>query len=264
MTKRLASRRPAPRVPEPTALFWVTKAASTALGEAVSDFSIHMIDPVVAVLLGFAFFVAALGLQLTRRRYVPEVYWLAVAAVGVFGTMAADVMHVVVGLPYAASASLYAVLLAVVFLWWWRTERTLSVHAVTTTRRELFYWAAVVGTFALGTALGDFVAVGLGLGYLPSILLFAALIAIPAIGYRFFGFGPVFAFWLAYVLTRPLGASVADWLGKPVAEGGVGVGSGWVTLGFAVAMLALVLLERSRAVASAGGRVSRAVGEPSV
>ena len=264
MTKRLASRRPAPRVPEPTALFWVTKAASTALGEAVSDFSIHMIDPVVAVLLGFAFFVAALGLQLTRRRYVPEVYWLAVAAVGVFGTMAADVMHVVVGLPYAASASLYAVLLAVVFLWWWRTEHTLSVHAVTTTRRELFYWAAVVGTFALGTAVGDFTAIGLGLGYAASILLFAVLILVPALGYRFWRFNAVFAFWFAYVLTRPLGASVADWLGKPVADGGVGGGSGWVSLGFALLMVALVATARMRSprVASPGIGAAWEVPEP--
>ena len=147
------------RVPDPTPLFWATKAASTALGEAVSDFSIRIMDPVVAVLLGFAFFALALALQLTRHRYIPGVYWLTVAAVGVFGTMAADVMHVVLGLPYAASASLYAVLLAAVFLLWWRTERTLSVHEVNTNRRELYYWAAVVGTFALGTAVGDLAAV---------------------------------------------------------------------------------------------------------
>lgn len=233
------------RVPDPTASFWITKAASTALGEAASDFSIRVMPPVLAVLLGFVLFAGALVLQLSRRRYIPEVYWLAVAAVGIFGTMAADVMHVVVGLPYAASATLYAVVLGAIFLTWWRTERSLSVHEIVTTRRELFYWAAVVGTFALGTAAGDFTAVGLGLGYLPSILLFACLILIPALGYRFLRFNAVFAFWFAYVLTRPLGASVADWLGKPVAEGGVGVGSGWVSLFFAVVMVALVALMRT-------------------
>jgi uncharacterized membrane-anchored protein len=230
------------RVPDPTASFWITKAASTALGEAASDFSIRVMPPVLAVLLGFAIFAGALVLQLTRGRYIPGVYWLTVAAVGIFGTMAADVMHVVVGLAYAASAALYAVVLAVVFLVWWRTERTLSVHQVTTTRRELFYWAAVVGTFALGTAVGDFTAVGLGLGYLPSILLFACLILVPALAYRFLRLNGVLAFWSACVLTRPLGASVADWLGKPVDEGGVGIGSGWVALAFALAMVGLVLV----------------------
>ena len=234
------------RVPDPTVSFWVTKAASTALGEAVSDFSIRIMPPVLAVLLGFALFLAALVWQLRRRRYVAETYWLAVAMVGVFGTMAADVVHVVLGLPYALSATLYGLLLAAVFFLWWRVEGDLSVHAVTTTRRELFYWAAVVTTFALGTALGDFTAIALGIGYLPSIGLFAALILIPVLGYRALKWNGVFAFWFAYVLTRPLGASVADWLGKPVNEGGVGIGSGWVSLGFALAMVVLVALMRRR------------------
>lgn len=203
--------------------------------------------PVVAVLLGFVIFAVMLCAQLTRRRYVPAVYWLTVSAVGVFGTMAADVVHVVLGLPYVISALAYAAVLGAVFWTWWRVEGTLSVHAITTTRRELFYWAAVVGTFALGTAAGDFAAVGLGLGYLPSIALFAVLIAIPGAGFRWGRFGAVFAFWFAYVLTRPLGASVADWLGKPASEGGVGLGSGGVSLGFALVMVALVLPMRHRA-----------------
>lgn len=226
--------------------FWFTKAVSTALGEAVSDFSIRVMPPVVAVLLGFALFVGTLVLQLTRRRYIAECYWLTVAMVGVFGTMAADVVHVVIGLPYVASAALYALALAGVFLAWWRVERTLSVHAITTTRRELFYWAAVVGTFAMGTALGDFTAIGLDLGYLPSIGLFAALILVPVVGYRYLRWNGVFAFWFAYVLTRPLGASVADWMGKPRPEGGLGIGSGWVSLGFALLIVALVLIARVR------------------
>ncbi len=230
------------RVPDPSVGFWVTKAASTALGEAVSDFSIRVMPPVLAVLLGFVCFLAALGWQLRQRRYVPHVYWLAVAMVGVFGTMAADVVHVVLGLPYALSATLYAITLAGVFVAWWRIEGDLSVHAVTTLRRELFYWAAVVTTFALGTALGDFTAVALGLGYLPSIILFAVLILVPVAGYRILHWNGVFAFWFAYVLTRPVGASIADWLGKPVNEGGVGVGSGWVSLIFAITMAGLVAL----------------------
>jgi uncharacterized membrane-anchored protein len=241
-----AERREGPvRVPDPTIGFWVAKAASTAFGEAASDFSIRVMPPVVAVLLGFVLFALALGWQLTRRRYVPGVYWFTVAMVGVFGTMAADVVHVVLGLPYAVTTVAYAAVLAGVFLLWWRTERTLSVHEVRTTRRELFYWAAVVATFALGTAAGDLAAVGLHLGYVPSILLFAVLILVPAIGYRFLRWNGILAFWVAYVLTRPLGASVADWLGKPVAEGGVGVGSGWVALAFVVAMVAVVAVTAS-------------------
>ena len=234
------------RVPEPTVVFWLTKAASTALGEAVSDFSIRVMPPVLAVLIGFVLFAAALAWQLRQRRYVPETYWLAVAMVGVFGTMAADVVHVVLGLPYVASASLYALILVGVFLLWWSVEHDLSVHAVTNARRELFYWAAVITTFALGTALGDFTAVALGIGYLPSIGLFALLILIPVLGFRFLRWNAVLAFWFAYVLTRPLGASVADWLGKPVKEGGVGVGSGWVSLIFAAIMAVLVLLMKRR------------------
>lgn len=227
-------------------MFWVTKGVSTALGEAVSDFSIRVMPPVVAVLLGFALFVVVLVLQLTRHRYVPGFYWLAVAMVGVFGTMAADVVHVVLGLPYAVSATAYALALALVFLVWWRVERTLSVHAITTTRRELFYWAAVVGTFAMGTAVGDLTAIGLGVGYLPSIVLFVVLILVPALGFRFWRWNAVFAFWFAYVLTRPLGASIADWLGKPRSEGGVGIGAGWVSLAFAIVMSALVVVIATR------------------
>jgi uncharacterized membrane-anchored protein len=239
-------------VPEPTVGFWAAKAASTALGEAVSDFSIRIMPPVLAVLLGFALFLVALAWQLRRRRYVPVSYWLAVAMVGVFGTMAADVVHVALGLPYAVSAGLYALALAAVFVTWWRIERELDVHAVTTTRRELFYWAAVVTTFALGTAWGDLTAVALGLGYPASIAVFALLILVPALGYRLLRWNGVFAFWFAYVLTRPLGASVADWLAKPVADGGVGIGSGWVSLGFAVLMAVLVASMRPRSETRAG------------
>lgn len=227
-------------------MFWVTKAASTALGEAASDFSIRVLPPVAAVLLGFALFIATLAWQLRKQHYEPRTYWLAVAMVGIFGTMAADVVHVVVELPYLASAASYGLLLAVVFVTWRRVEGTVSVHDITTTRRELFYWAAVVATFALGTAVGDLSAVTLRIGYLSSIAVFAALILVAVAGYRWFGWNAVFAFWFAYVLTRPLGASVADWLGKPVAAGGLGLGSGWVTVGFALVMAALVGLMVNR------------------
>lgn len=235
------------RVPEPTLIFWVTKATSTALGEAFSDYSIRIMAPELAVLLGFAFFVGAVGFQLTRGRYSPVAYWMAVAAVGVFGTMAADVMHVALGVPYVLTAAIGAAGLTVAFAAWRRMEGTVSVHAITTTRRELFYWAAVVGTFALGTAVGDLTAVGFGIGYVGSIALFTLAIAAIAAGFRWARGPAVPAFWAAYVLTRPWGASVADALAKPAADGGAGLGSGWVALDLALLMVALVAMMVRRA-----------------
>src|SRR5262245_13076544 len=173
------------------------------------------------------------------RRYVAWAYWFAVVMVGIFGTMAADVLHVGFHVPYVASAVLYAIVLTAVFVTWQRTEGTLSIHRIDSTRRELFYWAAVVSTFALGTAVGDLTAVTLGLGYLGSAVLFAAVIAAIAVAYRL-GLDPILSFWAAYVVTRPLGASVADWMGKPTSAGGLGIGDGPVTLALAAAIAVLV------------------------
>lgn len=228
------------RVPEITPYFWAIKCLSTAMGEATSDHLVHSMNPVAAVLLGFVAFVAALALQFRRRRYVACNYWLGVVLVGVFGTMAADVLHVVFGVPYLASSFLYAVVLAAVFATWARTEPTLSIHDVDTPRREAFYWAAVLATFAMGTALGDMTAVTLHLGYFRSLVLFAAIIAIPAAGRRWLGWGEVFAFWFAYVVTRPLGASFADWVGKPLSLGGLGWGDGRLSL--VLSMLIAILV----------------------
>ena len=241
------------KVPEVVALFWVTKALTTAFGESTSDWMVRALSPIPAVLLGFIGFVVALLIQLRGRRYQAWKYWFAVAMVGVFGTMAADVLHVGFGLPYLASAPLFAVCLAIVFVTWQKVEGTLSVHTIWTLRRELFYWAAVVGTFAMGTALGDLTAVTLRLGYADSVLLFAALICLPALAYRFAGLNAIAAFWIAYVLTRPVGASVADWLGKPTNVGGVGVGSGVVAAVLAVAIvLCVIYLSVTRADAPVG------------
>jgi uncharacterized membrane-anchored protein len=227
-------------VPEITAVFWIIKSLSTAMGESTSDYLVHALHPVPAVLLGFCGFVAAIPIQLSRRRYVAWSYWLAVVMVGVFGTMAADVLHVGFGVPYVASSALGAVALTVVFAGWYRVEGTLSIHLVDTSRREAFYWAAVVTTFALGTAVGDLTANTLGLGYPVSMGLFAAIMIVPVIGYRYLEWSPVLCFWFAYVLTRPLGASFADWLGKPTDAGGLGWGSGLVALALTLAIVGLV------------------------
>jgi len=242
-TARLLARwtvHGARRVPEVTVYFWAIKALSTAMGESTSDYFVHRFDPKAAVAVCFVAFLCVLALQLSMRRYLAWTYWLAVVGVGVFGTMAADVLHVGFGVPYAVTSTLYAVVLALVFVSWQVTEKTLSIHSVDTTRRELFYWAAVVATFAMGTALGDFTAITLGLGYLTSALVFTGLIAVPAVGFWRFGWNPILSFWFAYVVTRPLGASYADWLGKPKALGGLGLGDGPVALVLTAAIVVLV------------------------
>jgi uncharacterized membrane-anchored protein len=232
--------RGALRVPQITVYFWVIKGLSTAMGEATSDYLVHRIHPVPAVSLGFLGFLVALALQFAMRRYLAWTYWFAVVMVGVFGTMCADVLHVGFGVPYIASSALYAVLLAAVFVTWQQTERTLSIHSIDTARREAFYWAAVVATFAMGTAVGDLTATTFHLGYGYSIVLFAVIIVIPAVGYRWLGWNPVFSFWFAYVITRPLGASFADWVGKPASASGLGWGDGRVALVFTIVIACLV------------------------
>ncbi len=230
----------ASKVPEVTAYFWIAKGLTTGMGESASDFLVHKLVPEIAVLLGAIALVIALVLQFGANRYVAWRYWLAVAMVGVFGTMAADVLHVGLGVPYIASTIFYAVVLAVVFFVWQRSEHTLSIHSITTPRRELFYWAAVLATFALGTAAGDLTAVTLGIGYFASGLLFAAVIAIPAFGYWRGAMNSILAFWFAYVVTRPLGASFADWFAVSHHRGGLALGAGWVSLVLAAMIAGIV------------------------
>lgn len=235
-------RRGRPRAPEPlaakvpeiTALFWIIKVLSTGMGEAAADF-LAGVSLVLAAAVGVLGFGTAMWLQLRARAYQPAVYWFAVVMVAVFGTMAAD------GPPigHLGSAVFYALVLAAVLVRWRRAEGTLSPHSITTRRRELYYWATVLATFALGTALGDVTASDLHLGFLSSGLLFAAIITVPVLARRWFGLGEVAAFWAAYVVTRPLGASFADWLGKPAHRGGVGLGDGTVA---AVATMLIVVL----------------------
>ncbi|HEX3792981.1 MAG TPA: hypothetical protein VHV57_00630 [Acidimicrobiales bacterium] len=228
------------RVPEITVYFWLIKGLSTAMGEATSDFLVRILNPVAAVGLGFLGFVAALIIQFSTRRYRAWSYWLAVVMVGVFGTMAADVLHVGFRVPYIASSTFYALVLIAVFVTWNHYEKTLSIHTINTPRREAFYWATVVATFALGTAAGDLTATTLHLGYLTSAVLFAAIILIPALGFRLFGWNAIFCFWFAYVVTRPIGASLADWAGKARNLSGLGWGDGWVALTLTGAIALLV------------------------
>ena len=224
-----------------TVAFWITKALTTGMGESTSDYLVHRLPPVIAVAIGGVALAIALALQLAARRYVPWTYWLAVAMVGVFGTMAADVLHVGLGVPYLVSTAFFAVALAAIFGLWYGSEKTLSIHSIHTRRRELFYWAAVMATFALGTAAGDLTAVSLHLGYLAAGVMFAVVIAIPAIAHWRFGMNPILAFWFAYIATRPLGASFADWMGVSPARGGLDLGAGPVSVALTVLIIGLVI-----------------------
>ncbi|MBV9227817.1 MAG: hypothetical protein JOZ18_00795 [Chloroflexi bacterium] len=227
------------KVPEITAIFWIIKLLSTAMGESASDFLVYQINPYVAVALGCLGLIVALVLQFWVRRYIPWIYWLAVVMVAVFGTMAADVFHVVLGIPYWMSTTFFACALAIVFVVWYLSERTLSIHTIYPGRRELFYWATVCATFALGTAAGDLTAATLGLGYFPSLILFTVLFALPGLAYWLLGLNEVFAFWFAYVVTRPLGASFADWIGKPYL-GGLGWGDEKIALVLTILIIGFV------------------------
>jgi len=254
--------QPAPRpqrVPDPSGMFWVLKLLTTGVGEVASDFLVKTFDPVPVVLLAAVGFTGVAVLQLTARRYVPWRYWSFVLAVAVFGTMIADVAHLVVGVPYAISTPPFAVVLAGVFIAWRRTEGTLSVHSVDSQRREFFYWATVISTFALGTAFGDLTATTLGLGYLGSAFLFAGLFAVSAVLFRF-GLPATGAFWWAYVLTRPLGASIADWLALPSTRGGLDLGYPAITaVGIALIAGGVVAVQLRAARAT---RESREVPQP--
>ncbi|WP_373323778.1 COG4705 family protein [Dictyobacter formicarum] len=229
------------KVPEITVYFWIIKLLTTAMGETTSDYMVNHIDPVIAVAIGGLGLLAALVLQLVVRRYVPSIYWLAVVMVAIFGTMAADVLHIGLGIPYLVSTVFFAAALAVIFGVWYASEKTLSIHSIYTLRRELFYWATIITTFALGTALGDMTASTLGLGYLSSGMLFAVLFALPALAYWLLGLNEILAFWFAYIVTRPLGASFADWMGKPKSAGGVGIGTGTVSLVLAILIVGFIV-----------------------
>ena len=228
------------KVPAVTFHFWAVKILSTAMGEALSDYLVHTISPFEAVGLGFIGFVIALAWQFAMRRYFSPAYWFAVVMVAVFGTMVADALHIEAGIPYATSAFDTGVTLAAIFAIWWLVERTLSIHSINTARREAFYWAAVLATFAMGTALGDLSAYTWHLGWFVSGLMYTALFAIPLIAKRLAGLNWLVAFWWAYIITRPLGASYADWLGVPQSLGGLNFGRGRVAIALTLVIIAWV------------------------
>ncbi len=235
------TRRLAAKVPAITAFFWITKVLTTGMGESMSDYLVHSFDPVLAVGIAGVALVAVLSLQLSTRRYVAWIYWLAVAMVSVFGTMAADVLHVGLGIPYTVSTAFFSIVLIAIFVVWYASEKTLSIHSIDTRRREAFYWLTVLTTFALGTSAGDLTASTMHLGYLVSGVVFAVLIALPLLAFWRFRLNATLAFWFAYILTRPLGASFADWTAVVHSRGGLGLGDGPVTFVLAILIVGSVV-----------------------
>lgn len=235
------------KVPAVTALFWVIKILTTGMGEAASDY-LGNTNLVLGALVGVGAFALAMWLQLRAPRYAAPTYWFAVGSVAVFGTMVADVLHVA-GLSYWVTSVAYALAVAALFTMWHRSEGTLSIHSITTARREQFYWATVLATFALGTAVGDLTGLRLGWGFFASGLLFTGAILVPLVAWRL-GANPIATFWVAYVLTRPLGASFADWVAKEHGTGGgLDFGDGRVTL---VTLVLIALLVAYAALSGTG------------
>jgi uncharacterized membrane-anchored protein len=229
------------RIPQITIVFWVIKVLTTTTGETAADYlngTLGLGLTATSLIMGGLLIVALAGQFLTRR-YVPAMYWTVVVLISIVGTLITDNLTDGLGVSLWVSTGVFLVLLGGTFGIWYARERTLSIHSVYTRRREAFYWVAILFTFALGTAAGDLLSEALGLGYALSTLLFAALIGLVAVAWRF-GLNAVTAFWIAYVLTRPLGASVGDLLSQPQADGGLGLGTTVTSVVFLVVIVALV------------------------
>ncbi len=245
MLSAIPATAPTPmnRVPRVTVDFWLIKLMAVTMGETAADY--------LAVNLGFgltatslimtAVLIGALALQFGQKRYVPWSYWLAVVLISIVGTLVTDNLVDNFGVSLVTTTILFTVALAATFFFWFRSEGTLSIHNVTTTRREAWYWLAILFTFALGTAAGDLVAEKFGLGYLSTGILFGLIIASLAFGYFFLGLDPILGFWLAYIFTRPLGASFGDLLSQPAQYGGFGLGTIITSAIFLTAIILIVL-----------------------
>lgn len=230
------------KVPEITLAFWVIKILATTVGETFADFlntSLGLGLSATSAVMTLVFLVS-LGVQLRYRRYVPWAYWLTVVLISVVGTLVSDNLVDHLGVSLTTNTIAFSAALAVTFVLWQRREGTLSIHSIYTRRRELFYWAAILFTFALGTSAGDLLAEKLALGYALSAVLFAAAIGLVTLLYLGGKLRPIPAFWIAYILTRPLGASCGDFLSQPVANGGMGLGTVITSFIFLGVILALV------------------------
>jgi len=231
------------KVPEITIFFWIIKILCTTVGETAADFlnesfnlGLTRTSLVMGVLL-----IIALFFQFRSKKYMPSIYWLAVVLISIFGTLITDNLTDNFGVSLEVTTVVFAVALAITFALWYRGEKTLSIHTIYTRRRESFYWLVILFTFALGTAAGDLIAESLGIGYLLSAIIFCALIAVVAVAHLRFRLNAVLAFWIAYVLTRPLGASFGDYLSQSSADGGLGLGTVITSGIFLITILIVVI-----------------------
>lgn len=231
------------KVPEITIYFWIIKVLCTTVGETFSDFlseqlnlGLTITSIVMAVVL-----IIVLIFQFRSKKYIPSVYWLSVVLISIVGTLITDNLTDNLGISLFVSTIVFAILLAVTFISWYLKEKTLSVHSIVTKTREFFYWLVILFTFALGTAVGDLVTEQFNLGYLVGVLLFGGCIALVALAYYKFKLNPVLSFWIAYVLTRPLGASIGDYLSQAHTDGGLGLGPTMTSIIFLSAILIIVV-----------------------
>ena len=231
------------KVPEVTLYFWIIKVLCTTVGETAADllnthFSLGLTK--LTLIMG-AFLAITLFLQFRAKKYIPGIYWLSVVLLSVFGTLITDNLTDNFGVSLFTTTIIFSIVLAVVFAGWYFCEKTLSIHSIVTTKRESFYWLAILFTFALGTASGDLFAEKLSLGYLVSLLIFAGVIAVITVAHLRFKLNAVLAFWMAYILTRPLGASIGDWLSQAKDDGGLGLGTVITSGIFLTAILVTVI-----------------------
>lgn len=230
------------RVPAVTAAFWLIKLMAVTMGETAADYlAVNLgLGLTVTSLVMTAVLVVALILQFAQKRYVPWAYWLAVVLISVVGTLISDNLVDNLGVPLEVTTAVFTAALVVTFAVWYASERTLSIHTIFTTRRECFYWLAILFTFALGTSAGDLLAESFDLGYLTTGALFGAIIAVIAFAYYVLDLNSIAAFWLAYILTRPLGASFGDLLSQPIEYGGLGFGTVYTSMIFLGCIVAIV------------------------
>jgi uncharacterized membrane-anchored protein len=231
------------KVPQVTFFFWIIKIMATTVGETAAD---YLSETLKLGLTGTSYVMGGLLLvlliiQFRTKKYVPAIYWTVVVFISVVGTLISDNLVDNLGVSLLTSTIIFGSALAVIFIWWYASEKTLSVHTINTTKRELFYWAAILFTFSLGTSAGDLVAESTGLGYAYAALLFAGVIGLTFLAHYYLKLNTILAFWIAYILTRPLGASLGDLLSQPVSAGGIGLGTTVTSIIFLVIILGLVI-----------------------
>ncbi|MHB8148171.1 MAG: COG4705 family protein [Vulcanimicrobiaceae bacterium] len=230
------------KVPEVTIFFWIIKILATTVGETAADYlstTLHL-GLVTTSYIMSALFIVGLFVQLGSKKYIPAVYWTVVVLVSVVGTLISDNLVDNLGVALKTSSTIFGIALLVIFAFWWLSERTLSVHSIDTTKRELFYWAAILFTFALGTSAGDLISEASGFGYPLAALLFVGLIGLTSLAYYRLRMNGILAFWIAYILTRPLGASIGDLLSQTVKGGGLGLGTTVTSVVFLATIVGLV------------------------